>query len=227
MNLPVNNKRTLLVAIMITCLIPLFSQNNCEVLLQPLQGKYTGDCKKGQANGQGLAEGMDTYEGTFKKGLPHGTGTYTWANGDVYTGEFVKGMKDGKGKWTVVLPGGQTKEQTGFWSKDKYIGEHESPYKLLYKSPEVLSVRVQEHEGNTDENALYFEIQHKGRIQQNPDFTLNLTTGSLLSRTKDGTSTKVIISKFPFGFTLNYMGETIELLFYQETSWNIKLDFNK
>lgn len=203
------------------------TQSDCEVSLDALKGKYTGDCKKGLANGQGLAQGQDTYEGEFRKGYPHGNGTYTWANGDIYTGEFKKGLKDGKGKWTVGLPGGQTKEQLGFWLNDKYIGENESPYELQYKSPEVLSVRVQERESASNENALYIEIQHKGRVQQNADFSLNLSTGSLLSRTREGTSTKVIISQFPFGFTLNYLGETVELLFYQETSWSIKLDFNK
>lgn len=203
------------------------TQNDCEVSLQALQGAYSGDCKKGLANGAGVAKGTDTYEGEFKKGLPHGSGTYTWANGNVYTGEFKKGLKDGKGTLVIQLPGGQTKEQIGFWADDEYIGENESPYVLQYKSPEVLSVRVQDRDESSTDKALYIEIQHKGRVQQNPDFNLNITTGSLLSRTKDGTSTKIVVSQFPFGFSMSYLGETVELQFYQEKSWDVKLDFNK
>lgn len=203
------------------------AQSDCQVELAAIKGEYTGDCKKGMADGEGKAKGQDTYEGEFKKGVPHGMGTYSWANGNVYTGEFKKGLKDGKGKLLIQLPGGQTKEQIGFWSEDEYIGENESPYELQYKSPEVLSVRVQAREGKANENALYIEIQHKGRVQQNPDFGFNITTGNMLSRFKDGTSAKIAVSQFPFGFSLTYMGETVELLFYQEKSWTVKLDFNK
>lgn len=203
------------------------TQSDCEVSLEAVKGEYIGECKKGLANGKGIAKGKDTYDGEFKKGLPDGMGTYSWANGNVYTGEFKKGLKDGKGKLLIQLPGGQTKEQIGFWSEDEYIGENESPYELQYKSPEVLSVRVQAREGKANENALYIEIQHKGRVQQNPDFGFNITTGNMLSRFKDGTSAKIAVSQFPFGFSLTYMGETVELLFYQEKSWTVKLDFNK
>ncbi|MGC9375584.1 MAG: hypothetical protein ACP5DQ_11160 [Bacteroidales bacterium] len=34
---------------------------------------------------------MDKYEGKFKNGLPHGSGKYTWSNGDNYDGQFKKG----------------------------------------------------------------------------------------------------------------------------------------
>jgi hypothetical protein len=204
------------------------AQNDCKVLLETISGEYSGGCKKGLADGEGTAKGVDTYVGEFKKGLPHGTGTYTWANGDVYVGEFKKGLKEGKGKLTVNLGDGQKKEQDGYWNKDKYIGLSKNPYEIVTRSTGVLSIRISETENPADDgNALFFEIQHKARVQQSPPFGLNVTTGSFSARFEVGNKTKVIVSQFPFGFTLNYMNEVIELQFFQETSWNIVLDFNK
>jgi hypothetical protein len=207
---------------------PGLAQNDCKVLLDEISGEYDGGCKKGLADGQGTAKGTDTYTGDFKKGLPHGTGTYTWENGDVYVGDFKKGLKDGAGKQTVDLGGGQKKEQTGYWSKDKYIGQSKTPYEVVSRSPEVLSVRISETENPADDgNALFIEIQHRGRLQQSPGFGVNVTTGSFANRFPVGNKTKILVSNFPFGFTLNYMGETVELQFYMETSWNVTIDYNK
>lgn len=207
---------------------PIFAQTDCKVLLDKIASQYTGDCKKGVAEGDGSAEGEDRYEGEFKKGLPDGSGVYTFANGDVYNGDFKKGLKEGKGKMTIQLGGDLTREQTGFWKEDKYIGEHEKPYVIQYKSTGVLSIRINETKNPAnDGNALFIELQNKGRVQQSPDFGINVTTGSFSSRYQTGTTTKVIISRLPFGFSLTYMGETVELQFYQETSWNVSIDFNK
>jgi hypothetical protein len=52
----------------------LFAQEECKVLMPEISGSYTGKCKKGLAQGKGLAIGTDTYEGRFLKGLPDGTG---------------------------------------------------------------------------------------------------------------------------------------------------------
>ena len=61
---------------------------DCKVLKPEIAGIYSGDCKKGLANGKGIAEGIDKYEGKFKDGLPHGNGTYQYANGEIYQGDF-------------------------------------------------------------------------------------------------------------------------------------------
>ena len=128
----------------------------------------------------------------------------------------------------IQLTGGLAKDQTGFWIEDKYIGEHEKPYEIQYKSTGVLSVRVSETENPAnDGNAIFIEVQHKGRVQQNPDFGINVTSGIFSSRYQAGTTSKIILSRFPFGFSLTYMGESVQLQFYQETSWNVKIDFNK
>lgn len=39
------------------------------------------------------------YQGEFKDGLKHGTGTYSWEGGDRYEGEFVDDRPNGNGKW--------------------------------------------------------------------------------------------------------------------------------
>ena len=40
------------------------------------------------------------YQGTFRNGLQHGTGTYTLPNGYTYTGDWVDGEIRGEGKAT-------------------------------------------------------------------------------------------------------------------------------
>ena len=37
------------------------------------------------------------YTGSLKEGLPHGTGTFRFKNGDTYLGEVVDGKMHGKG----------------------------------------------------------------------------------------------------------------------------------
>ena len=50
------------------------------------------------------------YDGEFKEGLKHGSGTYVWENGDRYEGEFLEDRPSGKGKYR-------------FASGDTYEGE--------------------------------------------------------------------------------------------------------
>ncbi len=205
-----------------------FAQDDCKVLLEAIAGQYDGDCKKGMADGEGTATGEDTYVGEFKKGLPHGTGTYTWANGDVFYGEFKKGLKDGSGKLTVSTAEGLNRVQEGYWSTDKYIGVNKDPYQIINRSPGILSVRITETNNPADDgNALFVEILHKGRVQQSPNFDFSINSGSVQNRFPVGNKTKVLVSRFPLAFTLSYMGENLELQFSQETSWNITIDYNK
>lgn len=207
---------------------PSQAQGDCKVLLEDISGEYEGDCKKGLAEGYGSAKGKDTYVGNFKKGLPHGTGIYTWANGDVFDGEFEKGMKDGAGKLTVSMADGQKKEQSGYWLRDEYIGEHPTPYEVVTRTAGVMSVRLSETENPAnDGNALFIEIQHKGRATRSPSFGFSIINGMIQDRYLVGNITKILVARFPFGFTLNYMGETVEIQVYQEKSWEIKMDFNK
>ena len=51
------------------------SQVQCKVLMEEISDWYQGDCKDGVAHGNGIAKGIDRYEGKFKKGLPNGRST--------------------------------------------------------------------------------------------------------------------------------------------------------
>jgi hypothetical protein len=106
------------------------AQQPCKVLVEALQGEYSGGCKKGLANGQGKASGTDTYEGHFKNGYPHGKGTYTWANGSVFTGYWNMGKRVGEGSYRFIENG---KEVTlkGIWKNDQYMGEKPAPPKIV------------------------------------------------------------------------------------------------
>jgi hypothetical protein len=145
---------------------------DCKVMLPQLSGSYIGECKKGLAHGDGIAQGVDRYEGHFFKGLPDGKGIYKWANGSIYDGEWKSGLRDGEGKFvkgdSVVA---------GFWKGDKYQGAKPVPnYKVtanryvqrftISKSPEGQNgVRIKMLLGGTDNT----EVE---------DFSLSYSSGS-------------------------------------------------
>ena len=94
-------------------------ESDCKVLLPRIADKYRGECKKGLAQGKGVAQGIDRYEGEFKKGLPEGLGVYHWADGSYYEGYWREGLRDGSGTMTFK-PDSIVK---GFWKADKYSGK--------------------------------------------------------------------------------------------------------
>lgn len=100
---------------------PAYPQDSCQVLKSSISKTYTGGCKNGLAHGKGIAEGIDHYDGQFKKGLPDGKGTYTWATGEVYTGNWKEGKRHGIGKYTY-LNNGEDAVNEGQWLDDKYAG---------------------------------------------------------------------------------------------------------
>jgi hypothetical protein len=105
-------------------------ESDCKVSLPGLSGTYIGKCKNGLAHGKGVAKGIDSYEGQFRKGLPNGKGTYTWANGSFYKGQWSKGLKNGSGEMVFNTSSGDSILK-GYWDLDKYIGEKLiPPYKI-------------------------------------------------------------------------------------------------
>ena len=72
--------------------LPRIPKQACAVSISKLRAHYSGGCQNGKAHGSGLAIGKDIYEGEFTNGLPHGQGTYTWADKNCFTGQFMNGV---------------------------------------------------------------------------------------------------------------------------------------
>lgn len=139
-----NIKSLLTIIFLMTLAISIsYSQEeNCKVLKPELALNYTGKCKKGLADGKGIATGTDTYEGMFKSGLPHGYGLYKYADGAVYEGNFKNGMKNGIGKLTFInLDKDST--FTGIWADDKLVKKTLPPQYKIVRTSNVQRYSVQ------------------------------------------------------------------------------------
>ncbi|MFZ4056508.1 MAG: hypothetical protein ACOYKE_00145 [Ferruginibacter sp.] len=104
----------------------------CFVGVEALKGTYSGDCKKGKANGIGTAIGIDTFIGHFKNGYPNGQGKYTWKNGDVYEGSWKNGVFEGYGIFIQQSTPDSITKFAGYWEKGKYKGDFEHPYMVSF-----------------------------------------------------------------------------------------------
>jgi hypothetical protein len=112
----------------------IYGQNTCKVLNPRIGDSYTGPCKQGLADGNGVALGIDQYKGEFKKGLPDGQGVYIWQTGEKYDGSWKKGLRDGLGSFSFKSAGRDTLTK-GIWKEDRYLGEKEiAPYAILYRN---------------------------------------------------------------------------------------------
>lgn len=86
----------------------------CKVLDPELQGRYSGGCRDGLAEGYGEASGVAQYRGEFKAGRKHGKGVKTWPSGDRYEGDFVEDRREGAGTYTWG--------RGSAWAGEKYAG---------------------------------------------------------------------------------------------------------
>lgn len=101
----------------------IMAQNpDCKVMLSDIQEQYTGDCKKGLANGKGTATGINRYIGQFKDGLPDGKGIYYYADSTYFEGSFQEGVREGKGELHLLGVDNSDSIQSGYWSGGKYVG---------------------------------------------------------------------------------------------------------
>lgn len=106
----------------------------CKVLAPKLEGAYLGECKGKLAHGDGIAQGSETYEGAFRKGLPEGLGKYIYESGEFYVGEFRKGLRHGEGTMhRFIKESGRIEpDHLALWKNDEYVMDvMEEKYNLL------------------------------------------------------------------------------------------------
>jgi len=170
-------------------------QDSCKVIKPEISGSYTGDCKNGLAQGKGVAQGVDHYEGQFNKGLPDGKGKYIWANGTYYEGRWENGFRNGSGKMVY-----RDSTVTGYWKEDKYVGKKLIPSYEIMRSVGVTRSNIKKSIGNEDEVRVKIL---KGGAENNEliDFTISYSSGE---EYRGGNIYGIKKFKFPVLIKINY-----------------------
>jgi hypothetical protein len=204
---------------------------SCEVVLLPIVGKYTGECKNNKAHGMGKSVGMDTYEGEFKKGYPDGEGTYTWKNGDFYKGALKKGLRQGKGEFHFLHPGAPDSVVAGYWHKDAYKGLNLKPYVIVNTTSDVGRVEVNKMSGK--ENSISVSVMSLaggGSLTRVTNTIARLTSVNLIGGGYIGKATNLLTNKeitifqqveFPFRAVFVFGNAQVEIEFFDEGTWDV------
>lgn len=186
-----------------------FAQYDCKVLSENLKGQYNGECKKGLANGDGSAKGIDSYTGSFKKGYPNGFGVYTFANGSNYIGNFRKGKKDGYGLMNTITEAKDLVQDYGLWLADSLLIPNDS--KALFRVKNRKGVKLIDPRLDRDK-AVKNQIWINFQVDGVPDKTVviskaEISSGKVLD-IKERTLNTVFafdeIEEFPVTFKLEY-----------------------
>jgi len=200
-------------------------KNECKVIKTEISGTYEGECKKGLAQGKGIARGIDMYEGQFIKGLPSGKGTYKWASGIYYEGEWKNGLREGEGK--MVYPDSIV---TGIWKKDKYVGKQQiAPYKIV-RSISVARATIVKSNSNND--GVKIRIMQGGFDNLSiEDFSLAYDSGA---EYRNGNYFGIENVKFPLSVKVMYRSwnqfktsqysVTFEFVINQPGDWDVVLN---
>jgi hypothetical protein len=174
-------------------------QTGCKVLLPAISGSYSGGCKNGLAQGKGIAQGIDHYEGQFSEGVPQGRGTYTWADGSFYKGQWVNGFKEGMGKMVYPMPGGDS-IVTGYWKEDNYFGDRYIPHYKITRSIGVVRSNIRKISDSGSDITL--KILIGGRINSDiEEFSMVYDNGN---EYKSGTAINIQNIFFPFDLKIKY-----------------------
>lgn len=190
----------------------------CQVLLQQIAGTYAGECKKGLADGMGKAQGIDLYEGCFKKGYPEGHGKYTWKDGTSFEGEWEKGQKEGFGILTNH-PASQDSILTGYWIDDEYIGTEKSPYKVNNKGINILGLNVTRV--GTDKDQIVVEFNKNGKPLSIYSFSVTEVLGGYSTISKSDFSKTLLNVRFPFRAEMAGGAYVFDVTISQKGSWKI------
>lgn len=203
---------------------------NCEVKLAAIRGTYTGDCENDKANGNGKSKGVDEFEGTFKNGYPEGKGIYVWHDGHYFIGLFKKGIKEGKGDMYYEAANGTDSIISGYWKKDKYIGEYENAWQLHSSSNKVAKVQVTKLSSSISEIEVRLsQITSGGNIRDS--FVPFIISAAKLygnfERISRQTLTNQSLTKFqdvtfPFRVVLTFSGdETADIIFNDPGQYSV------
>jgi hypothetical protein len=219
-------------------LLPLVSNaQDCTVTVDSLVGKYTGDCKKGKAEGMGRAEGKDTYVGMFKAGRPDGQGKYSWKSGNWFEGQWVKGLQDGEGTMVYKLPH-KDSIVTGFWKKGKYIGLYEKPYLIHKRSQHITDVTCKKENNTMPQIRLFLNSETGGLTTSfnsqpvtKPEISdIQVTVGTFLRRVVNDSHAKkteylLEAVSFPFRamFTVNNGFDFFEIEILEAGNWSVEV----
>lgn len=214
----------------------------CKVELASIAGNYTGDCKKGFAEGKGEAKGKHRYIGAFKYGLPNGNGEYYFCDSIYYIGNFQDGLKEGKGEMHYKRTGKADSIVKGYWSADEYRGTKYITYKFysnqLFDSNDI---QPSDKTGNT----ITFNISTRTGAPDGTSTSIYGGSGNVLTLTElfspDGdqvirvrmneTASRFTViyqvNKFPIKLTgMLSNGRTFDLELYKAARWTINLFAN-
>ena len=200
-----------------------YAQQKGAVKLEAIGQEYKGETKKGLANGQGKALGIeDVYEGEFKKGLPHGQGTYTWGNGSYYIGEFSKGEMDGKGK-KITLDGNKAivKTEDGYFKDNEYLGKYKEPYKVISDSG-IRNIDFQKKAGTL--NQVSFEVYSNGAQISSGVLDISDNKNSLvevIANVKTITNANFPLERIEVSFTISNVRYNAVFDIYQKGNWHV------
>lgn len=193
----------LLITILIS--LGLNAQKDCKVFVIKLKGEYTGECKKGKADGQGTSIGKETYTGEWIKGYPSGMGKYTYENGDAFEGIWKRGRKHGFGKYFKKVPNG-VEIKTGYWESDIYIGEKELMRKyVILKKEGVDRIRFVYH-GNSKNSVLLTFTSGNRNTYSRPESLRVSNTSGIESFAASESNILYEDVKFPLDMNLHFIG---------------------
>lgn len=219
-------RKVLLLVLMLNA-ITLIGQENCKVLKSTISATYKGECKNGLAHGQGIATGVDSYEGNFKKGYPEGKGIYSWADGSKYVGEWKGGMRHGTGTYTFHIED-RDSIQRGLWSYDEYAGEKFPAPGVAY-STGVDRYNFKKH--NSGLNRVLVDIYQNGSRSKNiTGFNMTSSSGTdlVVSQSVGFNNVEFPVTIKMFYNTQNKLNQMVytvkfDFVIYEPGDWTVEI----
>lgn len=218
----------------------------CKVTSKNLVGQYTGGCKDGLADGKGEARGIDHYVGSFKKGMPNGSGTMYYGENEFFTGKFLDGLKEGRGEKHFLRKGMPDSVVKGFWSADEFRGNTYTTYKF---NTTILFDHIEITPSDNSGNSVTFEIattsgspngvpNHANSAGFNSGSVLTIrdllspTSSIIKAGSQFASAYKSSITYELTGFPCKLLGtfsngETFELELYKSANWKLRFFLNQ